>query len=272
MGTLMTPYSLIVPVHNGSDRLNKLVEVLDSLADPLPASGELLFADDGSSDGSWDVIRVLASQERRGIFPIRGIRLDGNRGQQSALLAGISGCRGRAIITMDDDLSHPPELIAPLLEALDSGNPETELVYAEPPGRPGAPLRALISRLHQLHMSFITASSPRVRVGSYRGISPALVGRILDAPMSFPYLSAQALTLRPAPRTLMLPSPPWSSGAPGRFSLMSLISLELGLMAHYGPIARRWRMSRLRMAQGKHRADESAGRTASGWIAERCGW
>ena len=254
MGTVIPRFSIIVPVRNGASRLSELIGVLDDLSAP---SAELVLIDDGSVDESWKVIHRYSNRRSHNLIPVRGIRLDRGRGQQSALLTALTTCRNRPVITMDDDLAHPAETILRLLEALENG---ADLAYADPPRRPGSALRSLASRIHQIHLSLITGSSIAVRVGSYRSMSSGLIDRILSEPVTFPYISAQALALRPAPRAVMVGSAEWNTGAHGRFPIAQLLKLEYRLAAAYGPPGR--------LKFRRKRSITSAAQTAAGWIAE----
>lgn len=259
MGTIT---AVIVPTHNGGAGLADMAAILSSYKLEHPDSGieEILFVDDGSTDKTWQTIQKLAaaltpSQDLS--VKCRGIRLDHRRGQQSALLAGMVELRQRTLITMDDDLSHPVESIGELMGALSAG---ADLAYAEPSVRPGNLFRRMASRIHQIHMALLTGSSPKILVGSFRAMSTALVDRVLDAPMSFPYLSAQALILNPKPKVVMVKTPEWETGSPGRFSFKALIRLEFDLARYYGPAVRRTQQpNQLKSTEA----------VVSKWIAER---
>ena len=86
---------------------------------------ELILVDDGSADGTWQVIEDLA----RSRSWVKGVRLMRNYGQHNALLCGIRRARHEVIVTLDDDLQHPPEQIPLLLEHL---GPQTDVVYGTP--------------------------------------------------------------------------------------------------------------------------------------------
>src|SRR5678816_854468 len=88
-------------------------------------SYEVILVNDGSRDKSWSIIRSLAPQ-----YPfVRGINMMRNYGQHNALLCGIRQAKGEMIVTMDDDLQHPPEEIHKLLSKLDEGY---DVVYGTP--------------------------------------------------------------------------------------------------------------------------------------------
>jgi len=78
---------------------------------------EIVFVDDGSSDATWSKVEELAAENE----VVSGIRLSRNFGHQGALLAGLSIARGGAVITMDGDLQHPPELIPSMIAEWKNG-------------------------------------------------------------------------------------------------------------------------------------------------------
>jgi len=79
---------------------------------------ELIFVDDGSSDGSFAVVERLREEDSR----IRGVRLKRNFGQHPAMHAGLSRARGRIVVTMDGDLQNPPEDLPKLVAAVEAGS------------------------------------------------------------------------------------------------------------------------------------------------------
>jgi glycosyltransferase involved in cell wall biosynthesis len=114
--------SVVIPVYNGTNTItelvNRIVKVLKE------ESFEIILVDDGSNDNSWNNISTLNQHDPN---RIRGIKLARNFGQHSALMSGLSYCKGELIITMDDDLQHPPEEIPKLL--LQQKEDESALVY-----------------------------------------------------------------------------------------------------------------------------------------------
>ena len=109
--------SIVVPVYNEGPGLDVFYRTLKNVLDALACSSEVVFVDDGSTDGSFEFIRQLAVRQSG----VRGIRFSRNFGHQIALTAGMDHAQGQAVITMDADLQHPPELVARLWEKYREG-------------------------------------------------------------------------------------------------------------------------------------------------------
>src|SRR5438128_12372377 len=102
--------SVVIPVYNSEASLPILIQRLDRVLAQRHAPFEGVLVNDGSRDRSWPVIQELATR-----FPwVRGVNLIRNFGQHNALLCGIRLARHAVIVTMDDDLQHPPEEICKL--------------------------------------------------------------------------------------------------------------------------------------------------------------
>jgi len=107
--------SVVVPVYNEEENLPVLIPKLMKVLEGLGCSCEIIFVDDGSSDGSPGILRDAASR-----YPsFRVLRFRENRGLSTALLAGMREARGGKIITLDSDLQNDPADIPKLLEYLD---------------------------------------------------------------------------------------------------------------------------------------------------------
>lgn len=107
-------YSVVVPVYRSERSLSVLCkEVLQVFAD-LSLPVEMILVDDCSPDASWKVMKELHAGDER----IRIVRLARNFGQHNALMCGFAHVRGDYILTMDDDLQHPPTEIPKLIEAM----------------------------------------------------------------------------------------------------------------------------------------------------------
>ena len=117
--------SVVIPVYGSEGVLRRLLERLGAALVECANQFEVILVNDGSADRSWNVIQDLTSR-----FPwVRGICLMRNYGQHNAVLAGIRAARFETIVTMDDDLQHPPEELHKLLQKLNDGY---DVVYGTP--------------------------------------------------------------------------------------------------------------------------------------------
>ena len=106
--------SVVVPTYNEAGSLPLLIARLaTSLAG---REWELVVVDDGSPDGTADVAERLGASQ-----PVRVVRRAGKMGLASAVVAGFAAARGDTLVVMDADLSHPPEVVPQLLDALTGG-------------------------------------------------------------------------------------------------------------------------------------------------------
>jgi len=100
----MKKISFVIPVYNEEGNLQQLWEQIARVTDRLQIDFQLLLVDDGSTDGSFDLIRSLAEQHPQ----IGYLRLARNSGQSAALYAGFQAADGDVIVTMDADLQNDP--------------------------------------------------------------------------------------------------------------------------------------------------------------------
>jgi glycosyltransferase involved in cell wall biosynthesis len=109
--------SIIVPMYNEERNIQLLYESIHQAISPLGINYEILFVDDGSEDGTFDLAKELALRDSR----IRVIKLRKNYGQTPAMAAGIDMARGKTLITMDGDLQNDPSDIKELLGQIREG-------------------------------------------------------------------------------------------------------------------------------------------------------
>lgn len=105
--TLTPQLSVVVPVFNEAGNLASFFESISPVCTGLRLNWELILVDDGSVDASWKEIRALADAHGH----VSAVRFTRNFGKEAAIFAGLLYARGAAIVVMDADLQHPPELI-----------------------------------------------------------------------------------------------------------------------------------------------------------------
>jgi glycosyltransferase involved in cell wall biosynthesis len=125
MGQIAGTVSVVVPVYNSAPTLPELVARIHASLLPITQSFEVILVNDGSEDASWARIGDLVRQ----YDSVHGIDLMRNFGQHNALLVGIRDARYDVVVTLDDDLQHPPEEIPRLIGKLDEGY---DIIYGIP--------------------------------------------------------------------------------------------------------------------------------------------
>ncbi len=119
MATVVAPdLSIVIPIHNEAPNLEPLVHELTTALDGFGRPYEILFVDDGSSDGSFEILTRLHLTHRS----VRVIQFRRNFGQTAAFAAGFAAARGRLIVTSDGDLQNDPRDIPALVERLEADN------------------------------------------------------------------------------------------------------------------------------------------------------
>lgn len=116
-------YSVIAPIFNEKDNLHELYRRVKEVMDRTRKPWELLLVDDGSSDGSTDILRDMAKKDKR----VRPVIFARNFGHQVAVTAGLDYARGGAVVIIDADLQDPPELILEMAKKWEQGY---EVVFA----------------------------------------------------------------------------------------------------------------------------------------------
>jgi glycosyltransferase involved in cell wall biosynthesis len=159
-------YSLVIPVYNEEEVLPFLVERISLLLFQLDGEAEAIFVDDGSRDGSAEILRRATTLDPR----FRLIEFSRNFGHQIAITAGMNAAKGDAVIVMDADFQDPPEVVLDLVRKWKEG---FEIVYARRVKREGETLfkRASASAFYRLLEKMTSVDIPR-DVGDFR-----LVGR-----------------------------------------------------------------------------------------------
>jgi undecaprenyl-phosphate 4-deoxy-4-formamido-L-arabinose transferase len=108
--------SVVVPVYGSQATLRPLVESLCAVLDKTGREYELIFVNDDSPDHAWQELESLHAQHGD---RLTAIQLTRNFGQHNAIMCGFHQARGRYVVTMDDDLQHPPEAIPKLLAEIE---------------------------------------------------------------------------------------------------------------------------------------------------------
>ncbi len=173
-------YSVVVPVFNSEPTLKELHKRLQDVFKEINKSFEIIFIDDGSVDGSWDVLKEIKKDNKH----ITAITLNKNFGQHNATFCGFTFAKGDFIITIDDDLQIPPEEIRKLIHARHEDN--AELVYGLYKKKQHSKTRNLGTKYaHKSSRRLLDRSNPET---SFRLISKEIIDKIIQHHQYFIYI------------------------------------------------------------------------------------
>jgi glycosyltransferase involved in cell wall biosynthesis len=176
--------SIVIPVYNSAGSIGLVVEKLAEVLPTLTDHYEAVLVNDGSRDESWAAVEQLS----RDYDWVLGVDLMRNFGQHNALLCGIRQAQYDVIVTMDDDLQHPPAEIAPLLAKLNEGY---DVVYGTPQREQHGLLRDLASQVTKLVLQTAMGADIARNISAFRVFRTTL--RNAFAEYNNPYVSIDVL-------------------------------------------------------------------------------
>lgn len=172
----MALYSVVVPVYNSEHTLVELYTRLEKVfRETVCQPFELILVDDGSKDKSFQVMTELRKQDSR----VKIIQMARNFGQHPALFCGFSHASGDFIITMDDDLQHPPEEIPKMIKVMNERD-DVDAIIASYEGRKHNPIRKLGTKVSVWATSKMLGKDPDLQITSFRLIRRFLVEAIIQ--------------------------------------------------------------------------------------------
>jgi glycosyltransferase involved in cell wall biosynthesis len=173
-----------VPAYNSELSLPELVRRLEPVLNAAATEYELIVVDDGSRDGTWQVIESLAREHPW----VKGVHLMRNYGQHNAVLCGIRLARNEVIVTLDDDLQHPPEEIPKLLQELTD---DKDVVYGPPEQETHGLWRDLASQVTKIALQSAMGAPIARSAGPFRAFRTNV--RAAFAGYDGPYVSVDVL-------------------------------------------------------------------------------
>lgn len=221
-------YSIIIPVYKSRDYIsntvNSVVEVLKS----NNVFFEIILVNDGSYDGTWNVIKSLAQESEY----VTSINLLKNYGQHSAVMCGFSYASGDFIITMDDDLQHPPEEILKLIDGVSSGH---DLIF----GALEEKMHSRYRRLGSLFVSYLNSmvfNKPKeLELSSFRIAHKDVIKRVLSHRTTHPYVPGLLLMYSSHPGNAIVKHNKRDFGQ-SKYTLKKLLSLVSNLLFNYSSL------------------------------------
>src|SRR5438093_4442085 len=217
--------SVVTPVYNGEASVGELCRRLAEVLPRVATQYEIILVNDGSRDRSWDIISDLCSQSPA----VRGLNLMRNYGQHNALLCGIRAAKYDLVVTMDDDLQHPPEEIPRLLARLEEG---FDVVYGAPEVERNGLMRALASGITRLALRAAAGSDVAKNVSALRIFRTQL--REAFADYQSPFVSIDVLLTWATTRfgAIRVPFQPRHSGS-SNYTFTKLVRHALDMMTGF---------------------------------------
>jgi dolichol-phosphate mannosyltransferase len=166
--------SVIVPCFNEEKSVPLFLDQLIPTLKSLRISSEIIFVDDGSTDGTWEIIK---NQKDTSFAKVRGIKFDRNYGQMSAIEAGIRKSRADFVLTIDVDLQQPVRYIPTMWELRN----EHKVIAMRQTRRHDPKIKSILSRLFYSLLKRITGFHIVANVSDFRLMSRETVERIIPS-------------------------------------------------------------------------------------------
>jgi dolichol-phosphate mannosyltransferase len=181
----MIDLSVVIPVFNEEKNIEELYNRLKNTIEELGLTYELVFVNDGSTDGSFEIIASLSENNPN----IKYIDLSRNFGHQIAVTAGLDFVIGKNTVIIDADLQDPPEVIAELYTKMQEG---FDVVYAKRKKRKGDPiLKKITAKVFYRILSIITNIDIPVDTGDFRIMSNKVVNVLKNMPEQHKFIRGQ---------------------------------------------------------------------------------
>lgn len=174
--------SIVLPVFNEEEGIQKTVATLESFIDHQPQTFELIFVDDGSHDKTVEIL----TNAQQNFHNIRIVKFSRNFGHQLAISAGIRYTSGDAVVVMDADLQDPPSVIVDMIAKWQQGY---DVVYGKRVSRDGETIfKKLTASLFYRTLKKITSVDIPVDTGDFRLMDRAVVGELRKMNETDPYV------------------------------------------------------------------------------------
>lgn len=183
--------SIVIPVYRSGTWLPELARRIEAAMAPWAGSYELILVNDASPDNvTWPAIETLAVR-----YPwLRGLDLLYNAGQVRATMCGLDQARGEYVITMDDDLQHPPEELPRLIEAV-AANPAADCIFGRYDTKRHSWFRNLGSNLFQQILNRLYDKPRDLDTTSFRIMKRSLAQTLVAYRIAHPQTGPMIVTL-----------------------------------------------------------------------------
>jgi glycosyltransferase involved in cell wall biosynthesis len=222
-----TEISIVIPVYRSAKGLPTLADRLEKALDAMGRPYEVIFVDDRSPDDSWRVLKDLKQAHHRSWM--KCVRLLKNSGQHNALICGLARAKGDIVVTMDDDLQHPPEDLPKLIAPVDEG---CDLVVGsfEPENRKG--FSVLGGRFVDATLRRIFDLPPDFVLTSLRAMKAPVAAQAAQMTGAYPYVTAMVLSHASTYKNVDIAYAPRMHGV-SNYNLKKSLRLTFNLVLNY---------------------------------------
>lgn len=218
-------YSLVVPVFNSAEIVGTTVDRIVQTFEDAGLDYEVILVNDGSRDGSWEVIAERARTHPR-VVALDMLR---NYGQHNANLAGFREATGDYVITLDDDLQNPPDQALLLIDEAMTGR---DVVFGQFERKQAAGYRRLGSDVIGMMNRRIFGQPNDLAVSNFRILRRDVVDRICASRTAHPYITGQALLYSSNRSNVMVRHEPRTVGK-SQYSLTRILRLVFTILFSY---------------------------------------
>jgi undecaprenyl-phosphate 4-deoxy-4-formamido-L-arabinose transferase len=217
--------SVVVPFYNEAENVASLHTRLVPVLEQTGKSFEIVYVDDGSRDGTTDILRRLQSGDSR----VRVIIFNRNYGQHAAVAGGLDRARGDVVVTLDGDLQNPPEEIPKLLQKIDEGY---DVVGGWRQQRHDSALRLLSSRAVNRIASRIVGVEMKDYGCMMRAYRRSVVDHLRGGAENSSFMPALANTFAGSVAEVPISHAPRRAGA-SKYSLLRLLRINFDLITGF---------------------------------------
>lgn len=217
--------SVVVPVYNGADTIEELVQAVSGLE--VPGGLEMILVHDCGKDNSWAILKELAASSKVQMTVINHAR---NYGEHNTVMTGLRHARGQYVITMDDDLQNPPSEVLKLYEHM--RNNDLDVVYAIYAKKEHAIWRNVGSKFANAVADWISDKPRGLYLSTFRCMSRFLVDKLVEYRGPFVYMDGLIFQITLRAESVEVQHLPNRTGR-SNYTLSRLIGLWLTILMSF---------------------------------------